>query len=510
MTAEASVLFPDPTRGLSQGEEPDYFADLYLDQVVAAITAGREAYDLKPFFHTPLTDPDMIEYRHEVLHDLQNEDVYAHVRAFAASMRQMRKELEQARKLHYKQQREAWSRDAVETYCRGVQRLADDLADGDVHSRGMRAVRDHVAGYVASNAFRTLTEEAQRVEVGLASVRYSLTIRGARVKVGRYDGEEDYSAEIARTFEKFRQGDVKDYRVKTSDSVDMNHVEAQVVELVARLFPNEFGALARFCERYHDYVDDTIAAFDREVQFYVSYLEYVRGLGDAGLRFCYPKVTRESKEVYAREAFDIALANKLAGGRTPVVCNDFGLTDPERVIVVSGPNQGGKTTFARMFGQLHHLASIGLLVPGSEARLYLFDGLFTHFEREEDITNLSGKLEDDLLRVHEVLDQATGDSVVVMNESFTSTTLNDALLLGQAVLEQMIDLDLLCVYVTFVDELSTLSDTTVSMTSMVVPDDPATRTFKVVRRPADGLAYAAAIAEKYGLSYGRLKDRVTA
>lgn len=510
MTAEASVLFPDPSRGSTEVEEPDYFTDLYLDQVVEAITAGRETYDLRPFFHTPLSDVETIEYRHEVLRDLQNQDVYAHVRAFAGSMRQMRKQLEQAGKLHYNQQRQAWSRDAVETYCRGVRQLSEDLGDDDLGSRGLCAVRDHVAEYVASDAFRTLVDEARRVKEGLASVRYSLTIRGSRVKVGRYEGEEDYSEEIARTFEKFRQGDVKDYRVKMSDHVDMNHVEAQVVELVARLFPDEFGALGRFCDRHRAYVDDTIAAFDREVQFYASYLEYIRRLGESGLRFCYPTVTRDSKQVCAREAFDIALANKLAGDGTPVVCNDFELTDPERVIVVSGPNQGGKTTFARMYGQLHHLASIGLLVPGTEARLYLFDRLFTHFEREEDITNLTGKLEDDLLRVHEILEQATSDSVVVMNESFTSTTLDDALLLGRAVLEQMIELDLLCVYVTFVDELSALSDTTVSMTSMVDPDDPATRTFKVVRRPADGLAYAAAIAQKYGLSYVRLKERVSA
>ena len=107
-----------------------------------------------------------------------------------------------------------------------------------------------------------------------------------------------------------------------------------------------------------------------------------------------------------------------------------------------------------------------------------------------------------------MLDQATGDSVVVMNESFASTTLRDALFVGERVLDRMTRLGLLGVYVTFVDELASLNEACVSMVATVVPDNPAERTFKLVRKPADGLAYAAAIAGKYGLTYRQLKERL--
>lgn len=353
-----------------------------------------------------------------------------------------------------------------------------------------------------------LPDKRKSSRAQLSALRYAVLIDGPRVQVRRHEGEADYSAEVEATFERFQQGAVDKYAFSFRDLLEMNHVEGRILDLVAQLYHDTFSKLAGFCAANRDFLDPAIVSFDREIQFHVAYLDYIAGFKKAGLSFCYPRVSQTQKEVYVRQGFDLALASKLAGANATPVANDVYLNGPERIIVVTGPNQGGKTTFARTFGQLHYLASLGCPVPGTEAQLYLSDRILTHFEREEHMTNLRGKLQDDLIRIHDILERATPRSIIIINEIFASTALRDAVSLSRRIAAAIMKLDALCLWVTFIDEVASLSEKTVSMVATVMPDNPALRTFRIVRRPADELAYAMSIAEKYRLTHDLIKGRI--
>ncbi len=511
-----SLLWPTLTTSVRAGEPQDdpsaevFVRDLNVSQIVEAVASEREESDLiaRLLYHQA-GDVQTVEYRHEVFRDLEDAALFEAAGQFSERMRQVRLHLAQLTKMSSRQQREGWFLDAAAIYCDAVRAFTKDLTARPIASTGLLSFRGYLTAYLNSDGFTVLATDTASRKADLAQVMYQVRIRGPRVDVSRYEGEPDYSAEIEKTFERFQQGAAKDYRVQYRTWPGMTHVGAQIAELVARLFPAEFSALASYHRQHAAFCDPVISQFNRELQFYLAYLDYIRPLRSAGLRFCYPEVTPAAREVFARDTFDLALAAKLVPAGQTVVTNEFRLAGPERVIVVTGPNQGGKTTFARTFGQLHHLASTGCPVPGSAARLSGYDQIFTHFEREEDIANLTGKLEDDLIRIQKALLAATPQSIVIMNEIFTSTTLSDARFLGEKVLAKVIELDLLCVYVTFVDELASQDPSVVSMASTIVPGNPAERTYKVVRKPADGLAYALAIADKNRVTYKQLKDRLT-
>lgn len=505
-----SILFEAPESVAVDDDflTPDSAVDLHLDRVAASLFDEFAEHNLAQFFRMPLRDPSAVHYRHEVFADLYRADVRAPFDAFAAGMKIVRERQVHAEKLFHERQRQRWLLDAVDAYCRTVLALQRDLADTDIRSRGLINFESYIFEFVAGPQFQQLVEETNRLQAELGKIRYTVHIVDDEVHVDRYVGQTDFAVEVEQVFARFvgpKQPDAFEEKVGWPG---MNSVEERVLDCVATLYPQIFTLLDDYCRTYAGYQDTTVLAFEREVRFYLTYLTYIERFTEAGLEFCYPEVTEIFEDVYAYDAFDLALADRLLAAESPVVCNDFELSGLERILVVTGPNQSGKTAFARMVGQLCYLAALGVPVPGRQARLLLVDRVCTNFERKESLSTLHGRLDEELVRVHGILSRITHRSLVVMNESFASTTDNDALAIGVEVIERIADSRAIAVYVTFLDELASVNTATVSMVGGVENDDPTRRTFRFHRKPAAGLAHAEALAARYGLTYEAMVKRI--
>lgn len=506
---DPSVLYRSPQDETAvEPSRPTYFSDLHLDQIIDAVLAKAEGYSLASFFHSPLPTCEAIAYRQAVMKDLERAEIALAIQAFSRQMKSARAGFERASKSHYSYESKRWLVEAGRLYGEAVRELTESLETLEPNSEGLRNIRDYLGSLLASPTFRVLERDVSQTLEGLRSVRYTTRFKDG-VTVQRYDEETDCSTTIAELFAKFRQEATTDYLARFPAGGDLNHVEAMILDRVALLYPAAFAALDAYCERHADPMDHVVIRFDREIQFYLAYRAHIEPMKKMGLQFSYPEVSC-TVDIRITDAFDMALAVSRGRCAGSVVRNDVALMAQERILVVTGPNHGGKTTYARMIGQIHYLAALGFPVPCKQACLFAFDRMFTHFEKPEDITTLRGKLLDDLVRVHAILDSATPRSLIILNEIFASTSLEDAVLLSRRVLTKISSVDAVAVCVTFLAELSTLNDKTVSVVSTTDAANPSVPTYHLVRRAADGIAYALAVADKHRVTRDWLLRRIAA
>lgn len=289
--------------------QPEHVVDLNLDKVVTAIVKGREEYDISPFFYTPLEYPDDIYYRQGVIQDVAKDDIYNALGEYSTTMQKIRDigSRKENRYYHYQQRR--WELECVLLYCRTVTVLHERLQAISFTSCGMTNFRNYLSEYINSVGFTDLSTVAQTIRRQLDDIRYSLRIKGDTIRVGHYEDEINYSHEVLRVFSRFKQHDVQvDVDFRSHDGI-MNNLEARVLDCVAKLFPAIFAGLDAFIEAHSDYQEHTLKVFEREIQFYLASIHYIRQFQAAGLTFCIPEINRERKDIAVTSAFDLALAD---------------------------------------------------------------------------------------------------------------------------------------------------------------------------------------------------------
>jgi DNA mismatch repair protein MutS len=265
-----------------------------------------------------------------------------------------------------------------------------------------------------------------------------------------------------------------------------------------------------------------------EIVFYLGACDMVERLKAAGLPVARPEIRPEGERTCrVKNAYNVNLAfSLLAGGPCDlagtIVTNDVSLDDEGRVVILTGPNRGGKTTYLQAVGLCQVLAQLGLPVPGEEAAVSPADGIFTHFPTEEKIDSGTGRLGDEARRIGDIFSRLTDKSLILLNETLSSTSAGESFFIARDVVRVLAGLGTRCIYSTHLHELAAavdqlnrtggVADRIVSMVALVREEEmngatkEMTRTYKIVKAPAAGFSYAREIAERYGVSYKQLVD----
>jgi MutS domain V len=160
-----------------------------------------------------------------------------------------------------------------------------------------------------------------------------------------------------------------------------------------------------------------LRALRAELAFYLGCLNLREQLARIGESIAFPEVSDLPRGFRCRNLRDICLA--LTMGRS-VVGNDVE-ANGKPLVIITGANCGGKSTFLRSVGLAELMLQSGLFVTADAFASSLYTGLFTHYKREEDRTMRSGKFDEELVRMSGIADHIRRNSLVLFNESFAAT-----------------------------------------------------------------------------------------
>ncbi len=136
-----------------------------------------------------------------------------------------------------------------------------------------------------------------------------------------------------------------------------------------------------------------------------------------------------------------------------VVGNDI-VDNGNDLVIITGPNQGGKTTFLRSIGLSQLMMQCGMFVPAESFSSNLCTGIFTHFKREEDKTMESGKFGEELKRMSSIVDLIMPDSLILLNESFAATNEREGSEIARQIVSALIEKHIKVFYVTHLYEFA--------------------------------------------------------
>ncbi len=249
-----------------------------------------------------------------------------------------------------------------------------------------------------------------------------------------------------------------------------------------------------------------------EIEFVSRAANLVRRLKEKkGCTVCVPTVRPMEKKVFsAKELYNPRVALAI---EDEIVTNDLEFDESAHIYVLTGPNRGGKSVITVALGAAQALCQLGLPVPALSAEISPVSGIFTHFPEGADDTIDKGRLGEECARLREIFDAADADSMILLDESLSSTGAYEAAYLASEILTAFAAMRTRGMFSTHLHELAagvpeinarSHERGGVSVDTLVAGIEEGRRSFKIIRAKPDGKSYARDIAEKYGLTFDSL------
>ena len=252
-----------------------------------------------------------------------------------------------------------------------------------------------------------------------------------------------------------------------------------------------------------------------EIEFVTKSAELIKKLSEhPGCKICYPEsCPMEQKSFNAKELYNPRVALAIDG---EIVTNDFEFDSNAGIYVLTGPNRGGKSVITVAVGAAQAMYQLGLPVTASQARISPVDAIFTHFPEGADDTIDKGRLGEECARLKEIVEAASPDSMILLDESLSSTGAYEASYIASEILSGLAVMRCRGIFSTHLHELAAsvpeINERSkalggVCIDTLVAGIEEGRRSFKIYRARPDGKSYARDIAEKYGLSFDTLVER---
>ncbi len=200
-----------------------------------------------------------------------------------------------------------------------------------------------------------------------------------------------------------------------------------------------------------NHIDSFLNMLRLELAFYVGCLNLSEQLAQLGEPIAFPEPAPSGERQHAFTGlYDVALALTM---KQKVVGNDVN-ADGKNLVIITGANQGGKSTFLRSIGLAQLMMQCGMFVPAESFSANLCNGLFTHYKREEDISMQSGKFDEELGRMSTIVDNITPNSIVLFNESFAATNEREGSEIARQIVDALLEKRIKVFYVTHLSEFA--------------------------------------------------------